>query len=233
MSVSEPQKPKNKATSPILLVGALVALFAVAAVATVLFVNRPQTPEPTASHDGHGAAIVEGDAFSSGVNDVDPKPVTDYTLIDTDGEPLNISDLRGKHALLYFGYTYCPDFCPATMSDWRVISRGLGDDAEKINFVLVSVDPERDTPETLTRYLAPFDGTIMGVSSDDATLRAMADEFGAFFEPVSAGDSPLYTVDHTASQFLIDDEGNFITVYSFGTPVDVIIGDLESKLAAN
>jgi protein SCO1/2 len=114
-----------------------------------------------------------------------------------------------------------------------VIRRGLGADAEKVNFVLVSVDPERDTPETLARYLAPFDGAIVGVSGDDATLRAMADEFGAFFEPVSAGDSPLYTVDHTASQFLIDDEGNFITVYSFGTPVDVIIEDLQSKLTGN
>lgn len=233
MSISGPQKPKNGATSPILLIGVLVSLFAVAAVAAVLFFSRQQMPEPTPLHDGHGAAIIEGGAFSTGVNDIDPKPVTDYALIDTDGQPLNISDLRGRHALLYFGYTYCPDFCPATMSDWRVISRGLGDDAEKINFVLVSVDPERDTPETLTRYLAPFEGAIMGVSSDDTTLRAMADEFGAFFEPVSAGESPLYTVDHTASQFLIDDEGNFITVYSFGTPVDVIIEDLQSKLAAN
>lgn len=231
MSVSGPQKPKNGATSPILLIGALVSLFAVAAVVAVMFINRPQAPEPTDPHAGHGAAIIEGGAFSSGVNDIDPKPVTDYALIDADGEALNISDLRGKHALLYFGYTYCPDFCPATMSDWRVISRGLGDDAEKINFVLVSVDPERDTPETLTRYLAPFEGAIMGVSSDDATLREMADEFGAFFAPVSAGDSPLYTVDHTASQFLIDDQGNFTTVYSFGTPVDVIIEDLQAKLA--
>src|SRR5690606_6409283 len=214
MSEPEPQKPKNGATSPILLIGALVSLFAVAAVAAILFINRPQTPDPTLSHDDHGAAIVEGGAFSSGVNDIDPKPVTDYELIGADGSSLKISDLRGKHALLYFGYTYCPDFCPSTMSDWRVISRGLGDDTEKINFVLVSVDPERDTPETLTRYLAPFESAIMGVTGDDATLRAMADEFGAFFEPVAAGDSPLYTVDHTASQFLIDDEGNFITVYS-------------------
>lgn len=230
MSVAGPQKPKNRMPSPILLVGALVALFAIFVVAAVAFFNRPQATDPTPSHEGHGAAIVEEGAFSSGVNDIEPKPVTDYALIDSNGEALNISDLRGKHALLYFGYTYCPDFCPSTMSDWRVISRGLADDAEEINFVLVSVDPERDTPEMLTRYLAPFDGTIMGVSGEDATLRAMADEFGAFFEPVSAGDSPLYTVDHTASQFLIDDEGNFITVYSFGTPVDVIIQDLQTKL---
>lgn len=231
MSVAGPQKPKNGMTSPILLVSALVALFAIVGVLAVLFVNRTQATEPTPSHEGHGVAIVEGGAFSSGVNDIEPKPVTDYALIGSNGETLNLSDLRGKHTLLYFGYTYCPDFCPATLSDWRVISRGLGDDAAKVNFVLVSVDPERDTPEMLTRYLAPFDGTIMGVSGEDATLRAMADEFGAFFEPVSAGDSPLYTVDHTASQFLIDDEGNFITVYSFGTPVDVIIEDLQTKLA--
>jgi protein SCO1/2 len=233
MSVSGPQKPKNAVTSPVLLVGALMALFAIVVVAAVIFFNRPQATEPPPSHEGHGVAIVEGGAFSSGVNDIEPKAVTDYVLTDSNGETLNLSDLRGKHTLLYFGYTYCPDFCPATLSDWRVISRGLGDDAEKVNFVLVSVDPERDTPETLTRYLAPFDGTIMGVTGEDATLRAMADEFGAFFEPVSAGDSPLYTVDHTASQFLLDDEGNFITVYSFGTPVDVIIEDLQTKLAAN
>lgn len=233
MSVPGPQKPKNAGASPLLLVGALVALFAIVVVAVFLFLNRPQDTEPVISHEGHGVAIVEGGAFSSGVNDIEPKPVTDYMLIDSNGEPLSISELRGKHALLYFGYTYCPDFCPATMSDWRVIRRGLGAEAAKISFVLVSVDPQRDTPETLTRYLSPFEGAIMGVSGEDATLRAMADEFGAFFEPVSAGDSPLYTVDHTASQFLLDNEGNFITVYSFGTPVDVIIEDLQTKLAAN
>lgn len=233
MSASGPQKAKNRATSPLLLTLALIAMFAAAAVVAVLIAARPETPEPIESHEGHGVVILEGGAFSSGVNDIDPKPVTDYALIDMDGKPLNVSDLRGKYALLYFGYTYCPDFCPATMSDWRVISRGLGENARKINFVLVSVDPERDTPEVLTRYLAPFDGDIMGVSADDPTLRAMADELGAFFEPVSAGDSPLYTVDHTASQFLIDDEGNFIAVYTFGTPVDLIIEDLRSKLTAD
>jgi protein SCO1/2 len=231
MSVPEAQNPKPGSPSPLLLLLVLGALFAVVVVVALAFINRPAVPAAGDSQTDTGAAIVDGDAFSTGVNDIEPKPVTDRVLTRADGQPFSLSDLRGSYVLLYFGYTYCPDFCPSTMVDWRLIRRGLEGQADDVVFLMVSVDPARDTPEVLTRYLQQFDPAIVGATSDEATLRAMADEFGAFFEAVTDGDTPLYMVNHTASQFLIDPDGNFVTVYTFGTPIDIVTEDLRAKLS--
>lgn len=229
MSTSEPQKPKRGDQSPLVLIIVLGIVFLGVMAAAFAFVSGRLGQQ--ADGVSQGLAVVDGGTFSTGVHDIEPKLVADRVLIRDDGAPLNLSDLRGDHTLVYFGYTHCPDFCPTTMVDWRLIRRGLGEQADDVNFLMVSVDPQRDTPEVLTQYLNTIDPAIIGATGDDATLRAMADEFGAFFEPVTGGDNPLYTVDHTASQFLIDPEGNFVTVYTFGTPIDVVTADLRAKLS--
>jgi protein SCO1 len=229
MSIPEPQKPKRSGLSPLALVAILGVGFLLVMALALAFVTGQRGNQPGA--ETQGAAIVDGDSFSTGVNDVEPKPLTDRELVRADGESLRLSELRGDYTLVYFGYTHCPDFCPSTMVDWRLIRRGLSEQAGDMNFLMVSVDPERDTPDILTQYLSGFDPAIVGATGDDATLRAMAEEFGAFFEPMTDGDDPLYMVNHTASQFLIDPNGNLVTVYTFGTPVDVVTADLREKLA--
>lgn len=229
MSDQEAQKLKSPALSPLLVLFILGAAVLVVIIAALAFVNRDGGPDATAQANTDAPAI-GGDLRSSGVNQLEPKPVTPFTLTRMDGTPLTLDDLKGRYSVLYFGYTYCPDFCPSTMTDWRLIRRGLGDTATRINFVMVSVDPERDTPEVLTQYLSTFDSAIIGTTGNDATIRKLADELGAFYEPVAHGDSPLYTVDHTASQFVLDPDGNFVAVYSFATPIDLIVADLREKV---
>lgn len=231
MSEPEAQKPKSGSLSPVLLIVVLLVLFGGIVVVALAFINRQPALQGETTQNNTGVAVVEGNAFSTGVNEVEPTPIPDRALTAADGTTLNLSDLQGKYTLLYFGYTYCPDFCPSTMTDWRLIRRALGDDADRLNLLMVSVDPERDTPETLARYLASFDPAIIGATADEATLRDMVADFGAFYEHAEMDESPLYMVSHTASQFLIDPQGNFVTVYSFGTPIDVITADLRAKLA--
>lgn len=180
----------------------------------------------------HGApAIVDDGAYSSGVNQVDAKLITDYVLTNMDGQPAKLSDLRGKVTVLYFGYTFCPDFCPATLTDYRLIARELGEQAENINFVLVSVDPQRDTPDLLKGYVTRFNPNFLAYTSDLETLQAMTAEFGAFFESMQTDDNPYYMVNHTASSFVLNPAGEWVAVYAFGTTVDNIVADLRAKLS--
>lgn len=229
MSEHEAQNPKSSGPSLLLVLLTLGAIVAVVVVAALAFINRGSTESSSQTVDT-GSAIIGENLFSTGVNDVEPKSIGDFTLTRSDGSPLRRDDLKGKYSLIYFGYTYCPDFFPSTMTDWRLAIRALGEQASRINFLMISIDPARDTPAVLAQYLAPFDSSIVGATGDESVLRALSDQFGAFFEPVAQDSTPLYMVNHTASQFVLDPEGNLVTVYAFGTPVDIITADLRDKL---
>jgi protein SCO1/2 len=207
-----------------------IALMVVAI--SVVISQRGDSPTPTLNAPTTGALAIVGDgAYSSGVNVVETKLITDYALTDMNGQPAQLSDLRGKFTVLYFGYTFCPDFCPATLTDYRLIARELGEQAENVNFVLVSVDPQRDTPELLKGYVTRFNSNFLAYTSDLDTLSTMTAEFGAFFESMAVDDNPYYMVNHTASSFVLNPFGEWVTVYAFGTTVDTIVADLMSKLS--
>ena len=147
-----------------------------------------------------------------------PKEVGDFTLTDQDGQPFRLSDLRGKVALLFFGYTNCPDVCPTTLAEFKRVKALLGDDAERVAFVFVSVDGERDTPERLAAYVRAFDPQFIGLMGDDATIRTIARDYGVFYQRVSYEESAAsYLVDHTASTFGVDQQGRLRLVFSYGT----------------
>ena len=99
-----------------------------------------------------------------------PKAMGDFTLTDQNGKPMNFSDLRGSPVLMFFGYTYCPDVCPLTMSDYRRVKTALGDKAANVKFMMVSFDGNRDSPEVMKRYVEAFDSTFIGLTgkSEDA-----------------------------------------------------------------
>lgn len=171
------EQPKQRRPSGALLFGA-VALIAIMIAMGVLVAGRIGSPtlERTATPpDDNAAALVDAAQQSSGVSDVDPKTISAHTLINDDGQPVSLTDFAGKYTLLYFGYTYCPDFCPTTLTDYRLVMRALGEDADKVAFVFISVDPKRDTPELLNAYVARFDPNIVGITGDVETLRKVAD----------------------------------------------------------
>lgn len=163
-----------------------------------------------------------------------PRALTDFTLTNQHGEPTSLSDLQGKPVLLFFGFTHCPDICPTTFAEFRVIKRELGELGDQANFVMVSVDGTRDTPEVLRDYVEKFDPAFIGLTGDEEDVRAVSTDYYLFFNrsagtPTAAG----YLVDHTAYSYLIDQQGNLRTIYPFQAPLNLIVDDMRKLIAGS
>jgi protein SCO1/2 len=140
-----------------------------------------------------------------------PLEAADFTLTDMRGQPFRMSDLRGKVALLFFGFTSCPDICPNTLGLVAQALRELGEErAERVQVVFVSVDPERDTPAVIAEYLAGFDARFVGLTGSLEALHGVADSYFVTFAPVPGADGEM-TISHSGQVFLIDPQG-FIPV---------------------
>lgn len=158
-----------------------------------------------------------------------PIPATDFALLNGEGQTVRLSDFRGKIVLLYFGYTFCPDVCPTTLADLAQIQRRLDDQAQNIQVLMVMVDPERDIPEIISPYVKTFHPSFIGLSGTPAEIAAVAEGFGVFYEPEETGDD-YYFIAHTASVFLIDQQGVFRLMYPFGMKTADMITDLQHLL---
>jgi protein SCO1/2 len=124
-----------------------------------------------------------------------------------DGKPHTLEEFRGKAVVLFFGYTHCPNICPTTLADTAAALKQLGSDAERVQVLFVTVDPERDTPQVLAQYVPAFDPRFLGVHGDaDATQRA-AKEFRVFYAKNPGSAPGAYTVDHSAQSFVFDAQG--------------------------
>jgi protein SCO1/2 len=172
-----------------------------------------------------------------------PQQLADFTLTSHMGDPISLSDLRGKAILMFFGYTHCPDVCPTTLADYKLVKRELGAVADKVAFVFVSVDGERDTPEVVADYLSKFDEDFIGMTGDPADLRRIGNAFSLFFSKTvievadehSEGDEAEldqdnYFVEHTSPSFLIDPQGKLQMLYFYGTAPENIAGGILQML---
>jgi protein SCO1/2 len=139
------------------------------------------------------------------------KPFTDHT-----GRSVLLSDFRGKTVLLFFGYTNCPDVCPTTMADFTQVKTILGAQASQVVFIFITVDPARDTPEVLKRYVNVFDPAFIGLTADLETLTAVNKEFyGSFTPPDAKG-----LVTHGSRSYLLDSKGLWRVSFPLGTPAE-------------
>jgi protein SCO1/2 len=151
---------------------------------------------------------------------VPPRDMPNFTLTNQNGQPMQLSDFRGKTVLMFFGYINCPDICPTSLSDMKRIKAALGDDAEDVAFVFVSVDGARDTPALLKRYVTVFDPSFMGLTGSEAEVRQIALEYGAHFFYDKSKSETAYVVNHTADTYVIDKEGKWQAAYALNTPAD-------------
>lgn len=126
-------------------------------------------------------------------------------LTDHTGQSRRLEDWRGKVVVLFFGFTHCPDVCPTTLADIAAAVRSLGSDSERVQVLMVSVDPERDTPESLAKYVTAFDPRFLGLRGDLDATKKVANEFKIYFAKRKTGAS--YTVDHSAQSYVIDQQG--------------------------
>jgi protein SCO1/2 len=170
-------------------------------------------------------AVSESEREFAGAHLAAPQPVPDFTLTSATG-PVSLSDFAGQYVFLYFGYTFCPDVCPATLSNLAAVRQELGEDGDKMQVIMVSVDPERDTPEVLEKYVSHFDPTFLGITGSKEEIDAAGKPLGIYYEIHEGSAASGYLVDHTARAFLIDPEGNARVAYPHDAPREGILADL-------
>jgi protein SCO1/2 len=159
-----------------------------------------------------------------------PRPIPDFSLVDEHGQAVTPADLRGRWTLLFFGFTHCPDVCPMTL---QVLARALHsfDDLpveQRPVARFVSVDPERDTPEQLARYLDAFDADIHGLTGAPGAIAALAQGLGIAYARVDAPDGRGYTMDHSAALLLLDPDARLVAVFTPPHDARAIAADLRS-----
>ena len=149
-----------------------------------------------------------------------------------DGRPRTLADFAGKVAVVFFGYTHCPDVCPTTMAELATIKQSLGADGARLQAIFVTLDPERDTPEVLKPYVAGFDPGFIALRGTPEQTAAAAKSFKVFFAKVPAknGDARSYTVDHTAGSYVFDAQGRLRLFERYGTPAEALKEDLKRLL---
>ncbi|CAG4895360.1 SCO family protein [Paraburkholderia gardini] len=133
----------------------------------------------------------------------------DFSLPDTSGKMRTMADFKGKVVVLFFGYTHCPDVCPTTMAELSQALQQLGPkDAQRVQVLFVTVDPERDTPELLAQYVPAFNPAFIGLRpANDAQLVKVAKDFRVYYAKVPGKTPDSYTMDHTAASYVFDPDG--------------------------
>ena len=142
-----------------------------------------------------------------------------FTLTTQEGKPLSDTDLRGMPFLVFFGFTHCPDVCPTKLFEISEVLRAAGDGAKarQLKALFITVDPERDTPESMKSYLGSFDPRIVGLSGDRAAIDAVIKAYRAYAKKVPLKDGD-YTMDHTALVYLMAKDGSFVGAFNIEQP---------------
>jgi protein SCO1/2 len=222
----KPKRDEKKTPSLQLIIGVFIGSMLISGVvvyAVLSSIIDTSPPDAYEARQPDGARIIDP-----------PRAVDDFTLIADDGEPLSISDLQGQPVLLYFGYTYCPDVCLITLSDVRRVRHLLGEDADKLHYVFVSVDGERDTPERLRQFFGSYDDTefMTGMQGDEDVLNSIKTDYALVWElhTDDADEYGNYIVDHSSQLYLLDANGDLAYTFAYGTQADTMTGYIQKLL---
>lgn len=155
----------------------------------------------------------------------------DFALTDHNGKPRTLADFKGKAVVVFFGFTHCPDVCPTTMAEMAGVMQQLGPQAEKVQVLFITVDPERDTPQLLAQYVPAFHPSFLGLVGDKAATEKVAKEFRVFYQKVPGKEAGSYTMDHTAGSYVFDPQGRIRLFIRHGQGAEPIAHDLKILLA--
>ncbi|QPC83709.1 SCO family protein [Phototrophicus methaneseepsis] len=163
-----------------------------------------------------------------------PVQVQDFTAPGSDDELTRLSDTNGRWRVIFFGYMHCPDFCPLTLVDYRDVRSLLGEAADEVTFMFISVDSVRDTPEAVRQYLDHFDSAFVGFSPDDATLNRIQPDYGFYYQRrLDEGRQAVYTIDHSTRSYLLDRDGVLRASFAYDTDpqqmADALLWYLENE----
>ena len=157
-----------------------------------------------------------------------PRELAAFEFTLPSGEVYSTAADNKRPMVVFFGYTHCPDVCPATLADWARIKKALGKKGDNVRYVFVTVDPERDTPVVADQYAKQFDASFVGLSGSSATTENISRAFGARSVRDPSTDSTNYTVSHTGHTFLVDAKGRLIALYPMGNMREPLQADLEA-----
>lgn len=156
----------------------------------------------------------------------------DFHLTDFNGKSRSLADFRGKVVVLFFGYTHCPVACPTTLAELAQVMRMLGKDADRVQVLFVTVDPERDTPELLAKFVPAFYPSFLGLYGDAQTTAKAAKAFGASYEK-QYDKKGGYSMLHSDGTFLIGPNGRPLLLSRYGQKAELLVQDIRLLLAAN
>ena len=204
-------------------------IIGISSLAIVLLHDRLRNDDVESSHiDG-----IARDEYDGTITIDPPIAVPDLGLTNTDKELMRLSQLPGQFVLLTFGFTHCPDICPLTLNDFQRIRAQLGQLANEVQFVFVSVDGARDTPTALREYFSFRElDDIIALTGSEEEVRAFGAPLGLAFEVSGEVSTGGYLINHTAGSFLLDQEGRWIMRYQFGVPPETIVSQLRRLLRA-
>lgn len=156
----------------------------------------------------------------------------DFSLTDHNGQPFALSSLRGKVVLVFFGYSFCPDVCPTTLSKLSSVTRKLGEDRQQMKTLYITVDPDRDTPEVLKADLDQFDLDALGLTGRREEIDKVVTLYGAKYEIVPTPESAAkYTVSHSTTLYALDPQGRVRIQFPYEATVDEIVAGIRQILA--
>lgn len=196
------------------LIAFVIAGFLIGAIAgaAVLLVANPQGGQPVQSS---GAALIGGP----------------FSLVGADGKPVTDRDFRGRYMLIFFGFTHCPDICPAELQVIAQALEQLGDKAKKVVPIFITLDPERDAPEAMANYVKSFGPNFVGLTGSPEAIAAAAKAYRVAYSKVeNKASADDYSVDHSALAYLMDPEGRYVTHFSYGLSADQMAEKLEKLL---
>ena len=155
----------------------------------------------------------------------------DFELTNQYGEIARDEDFAGQWMLMFFGYTNCPDVCPTTIAEMSAVMAGLGADSDKVQPIMVNIDPERDTPEALATYLDFFSPGLVGLTGTPEQISTTSKTFNVFYAKATDPDAPDgYSMAHSSHVFLFNPDGEFIRLYRYGTSAEAILEDLANRM---
>ncbi len=157
-------------------------------------------------------------------------PEADFRLNDAGGKTYSLADFRGKVAIVFFGYTHCPEVCPTEMADLAQAMRQLGPDAKNVQVIFITLDPERDTPQVLGKFVPYFDPSFIGLSGDAQATAQAAQSFGVNYQRHEEKNGS-YTIDHSDGTYLIGKSGQPLWMSRYGQRTDWLVEDIRRLLA--
>jgi protein SCO1/2 len=187
----------------LVLFGAIGVAVAAAVAAWFLTPENPAEPFIEVAEDAYVLA--------------EPEPIAPFKLVTHDGKPFDNAALKGRWSFLFFGFTHCPDVCPTTLAVFNDVSRALRErpgGAADVRFVMVSVDPERDTPQALAKYVAAFNPEFLGLTGEAGEIARLCESLGVKYAKVPGATPASYHMDHSSSVLLADPQGRFHGVFA-------------------